>query len=556
MYDHDRASINESFSKKEKRPAEVLVTSRLFQDNNVEEITDFPSPLPLIKKSKLSYYHPEVKNPSCWTVKDPNFLSVVDDPPISKLSGKAWRAGLYDVFVSSLPICVTLMCNVITNFIMLFFVKSKGSTDQFDAIGLGVVFTNCTVIVLIYSVDQGLNALIAAAAGAKDHYLVGIYYQRGLFLGLCIVIPCCALLFLSDQILNGVGIAEPIPSLTSTYTQWMLPSVFGTFFYDATKAFLVGQNVFYPLLAIQGINTALHVLWCYIFVYVLNLDPLIGVAMARTVTEWLNFLGTVGYIKISKRVEKSWIPWTKMALDWDGIKAFMKITLPIGSILFLDWLCYEVFTVIAGNFDADQLMIQVAIANTSTLFYNIPLGLSVSAMTYVSNGLGARMVQRAKNNGIFALIIQFLILCVLFPILFFGRNIWASLFSDNADIQQDLVNCFYVYLIGILVLDSFQVILSGILKGIGQQRLATLGVLIGYYFIALPLIYLLAIYLDWKVLGIWIGFSSVIIVLAVLFTIVAVFTNWDTQLKLLRARLKEDTERAAKDGTPVVRVNH
>jgi len=321
-----------------------------------------------------------------------------------------------------------------------------------------------------------------------------------------------------------------------------VPSVFATAFYDATKAYLIGQNIFYPVLYIQLFTTSLHALWCYLFVTVAGLS-LEGVAFARCITEWLNFLLTLTYIKISGVTKESWIPWTRALFDWDGIKAFIQVTIPIGSVLFLDWMCYEVFTILAGHFGDKQLVVQVAIANTSTLFYQISLGLSVSAMTYVANALGSKCKVRAQNYSIYILVIVSGILLILIPVMFLLRNVWANFFSSDPDTRSELLEVFYVWLIGLLLLDSYQVILSGIIKGLGKQKLASYGVLVGYYFVAMPLIYFFAFVENWKVLGIWFGFSAAIVLLLVVFALIIYKSDWDEQLKLIRARIREEKKR-------------
>ena len=434
------------------------------------------------------------------------------------------------------------MLNMVANFIMLYFISTKNNNNLTDALGLGLVFSNCTVIVFIYSLDQGLNALIAAAAGAKDSYLIGLYYQRGLFLLMIFVLPLLSLLFFSSSILQVLGIDEEIANITQQYTRAMAPSCIATALFDASRALLIGQNIFYPILYIQLFTTLCHYGWCYLFVETYDL-ALEGVGIARIITESTNFFMLILYIKLSGRIKSSWIPWTLEALDRDGLKAFIKIATPIGAILFLDWVCYEIFTIIAGHFDSTQLVIHVAIANTSTLFYNLFLGLGVSAMTFIANSLGANCKTRAKNYAVYSLIINILMVSILAPILYAMRNIWASLFSNVPSTQQDLIDVFYVYLVGVLIMDSFQVILAGILKGIGKQKLATYGVLISFYFMAIPLIIYLSIIRNWQVMGIWVGFSIVICLLVIFFVIVLLRSDWDEQLKIIKARLLEEKGR-------------
>ena len=67
--------------------------------------------------------------------------------------------------------------------------------------------------------------------------------------------------------------------------------------------------------------------------------------------------------------------------DW---WAYLKVVLAIAISFYIESLVFEVNTILAGLFkDPKQLSAHVAMANTSTFFYNIAIGFNISTTVYV-----------------------------------------------------------------------------------------------------------------------------------------------------------------------------
>ena len=86
------------------------------------------------------------------------------------------------------------------------------------------------------------------------------------------------------------------------------------------------------------------------------------------------------------------------------MKSFLKTVVPIAVLMLLDMASFEIFTVIAGRFGEDQLAVHVAFANTIGTYYCIPLGLSVTIMTFVANSMGEGSVNALPKITPFVLL--------------------------------------------------------------------------------------------------------------------------------------------------------
>jgi len=277
----------------------------------------------------------------------------------------------------------------------------------------------------------------------------------------------------------------------------------------------------------------LHIFWAWLFIAKFELGPM-GAGITKNIFELCNMVIILLYVTQSDQCRNSWVPFAeidwKEVIEWEGIKKFLSFTIPIAAILFLDMACYEVFSILA---------------NSASLYYSLPLGLSIAIMTYVSHAMGAGKINAAKNYTYYGMIVDVVITSAFVSFIWVFKNQWADLFSANAQTKQLLLSVLYIYLL-LVFFDGLQVGLSGTLKGIGKQNAATVAMIISYYFVALPLIYYLAFELNMQVTGIWIGFSLGIIALLVVYLFILKNTNLAVQAKMLSRHLGEEIEMVSK----------
>ena len=487
-------------------------------------------------------------SPETFSPEKGNYTSLLqpqDDTPFFSLSFPQVWNGVKTIANATLATSLSLLYIYLVNLISLAYISNLKDAAMIGGIGLGFVCSNCCAYILVTSIDQGVNALAAQAFGAKKNDLVAVNYHRGLFSIAVALIPVLVLLAYTKELLMFFGIDEAASQYAWDYIKYCYPSYFFYGFFDCTKSFLYAQKIFKPILYIQTVTTVLHFFWAWLFISKLEMGC-IGAGIAKNIYEFCNMTALFLYIYWSDSCNDTWIPfgkvqWRQNVFKWEGFAVFLKVCIPMAAILFLDMACYEVFTILAGQFGEDQLAVHVAIANSATVYYSIPLGLSIAMMTFVGNSMGQGQPNAAKNYTYFGLIVDILVSVVFVLILWLCRDPWATLFSPNENVKNLLLKVLIIY-VAFVLFDGIQVALSGTMKGIGKQNAATVGLVISYYFIALPLIWYLSFKLDWKVEGIWSGFLVGIISLLVIYFIVLGCTNFKQQAKEIRKLIQKEGE--------------
>jgi len=348
------------------------------------------------------------------------------------------------------------------------------------------------------------------------------------------------LLSFTREILIFFSIEPIVAQHAWDYIKYAYPSFFFYGIFDATKSYMFAQKIFSPILYIQFTTMVLHIFWSWLFIDKLGLGPA-GAGLAKDIFELCNMILIFAYLFKTECCKESWVPfkdiqWKTLVLENEGIKRFIAFTVPIAAILFLDMACYEVFSILAGQFDEDQLAVHVAIANSATLYYSLPLGLSITIMTFVSSSMGAGNTNKAKNYTYYGILVDIFFTAIFLVLILFFREEWATVFSANQETKSLLLKVLNIYL-ALIFFDGIQVALSGTLKGIGKQNAATISMIISYYLVALPLIYFLAFSMNMQVKGIWFGFLMGIVALLGIYLIVLKGTNFKTQARLLQQHL-------------------
>lgn len=184
----------------------------------------------------------------------------------------------------------------------------------------------------------------------------------------------------------------------------------------------------------------------------------------------------------------------------------------------------------------------MALSNTSTFYYRFPMSLSLALMTFVGNEMGARNLKRAKRYS-FVGVILFVGFTTIFMIgLTFIKEMWVNFYSaGRQEINDIMLEVYPIFVFGFFVIDGLQGTLTGILKGIDRKDFVTYSTLLVYYLIGIPLFLYFAcgFGLGLKVYGIWLSFSLVNALLAVLYLILTFTTNWHKMSERICSRIEK-----------------
>jgi MATE family multidrug resistance protein len=316
-------------------------------------------------------------------------------------------------------------------------------------------------------------------------------------------------LFLSEFVVPYMGFdAAMIPSMQAyiEIVSWSLPFAI---VFQAIKEYLQAyEEVFIPnLLSIIAVGLNLVVNYVLIFGFG-EFEGVgeIGLAYASLFIRVLLFIAILAYVLSKEKIEK---------VSRELILNIFRFSLPIAFMFFIEVLAFCTVTVLSGKLGIVQAAANNIIMTIASIAFMVPLSVSSAVAIKVGHSYGKKDFELVKQYSLSSIII---ILCFVglsaSTFFFIPEQILAFTTSDQEVIVLGVKILFVVAFFQIV--DSLQVIFSGILRGLNNTSVSSILVFIGYWIIGIPIGIYLGFYNGQGAYGLWIG-------LAISLTMTAIF---------------------------------
>ncbi len=236
----------------------------------------------------------------------------------------------------------------------------------------------------------------------------------------------------------------------------------------------------------------------------------VGSAKATAVSRAFLFIFLLGYaIWVFYRKKKP-----ELAPRLAYFKKILRTGVPSATQMSLEVGVFTLATAFAARLAPFELAAHHIALNTASLTFMVPLGLGSSAAVFVGKEMGANRRERAFETGWRILWIgtAFMTTAALTLVIF--RWSIAGLYSHDIGVQEVAAN---ILLLAALfqIFDGAQTVTTGALRGLGDTRSSAIANFIGHWWIGLPLGYVMAFVMQWRLLGLWVGLSSGLIAVSV-----------------------------------------
>ncbi|RDX64924.1 Protein DETOXIFICATION 19, partial [Mucuna pruriens] len=375
----------------------------------------------------------------------------------------------------SLPMFLTNLFYYLITLVSVMFAGHLGDL-QLAGATLANSWFGVTGFAVMVGLSGALETLCGQGFGAKEYRMLGIYLQSSCIISLVFSIFISIIWFYTEPILVLLHQSPDIARISAHYMKFLAPGVFAYGLLQNILRFLQTQSVVMPLVALSAIPLLIHIGIAYALVYWTDLS-FVGAPVAASISIWICIPLLTVYIMYGEKFKLTWTGFSVESFNY--IFTDLKLALLSAAMVWLN-------------------------TNTELIAYLITYGLSAAASTRVSNELGSGHPERAKLAvGVSLKLSLFLGLCFVLA-LGFGHDIWIQMFTDSSKMKEEFASLTPLLTISIL-LDSFQGVLSGVIRGIGLQHLAAYVNLATYYLIALPTSFLLGFIFNLQVKGLWIG---------------------------------------------------
>jgi MATE family multidrug resistance protein len=245
------------------------------------------------------------------------------------------------------------------------------------------------------------------------------------------------------------------------------------------------------------------------------------------------------------------------------MKQYLFLAIPSAFMMALEVWCFSLMTILSSLLGANITAANAIVLNVTGTTVMIPISIGVAAGIRIGNNIGRGDARNAKLACWVSFVIgEIFMVCNGLSLLLL-RSILASAFTEDPGVVSIVLKLFPLAAL-FQIFDGAQVVLSGIIRGIGRQIMGAVCNFMGYYVIGLPVGSLLAFFIQWRETGLWWGLTIGLFVVSVtLFAFLTIFVDWKYECEYATKRLKDqevdsvnllsaesDSQEAPTDGIP------
>jgi MATE family multidrug resistance protein len=448
-----------------------------------------------------------------------------EEAVIAGLIQTTWRREAKVIGKNAAPLVVTFLLQYSLTVASIFTLGHLGK-KELGAVSLASMSASITGYAVYQGLATSLDTLCAQAYGSGKKKLVGLQMQRMVFFLWVITIPIALLWYFADRILIRIVPEEDVARMAGLYLKVVALGAPGYACFESGKRFVQAQGIFSASLYVLLICAPLNAFMNWLFVWHFGWG-FVGAPIAVAITDNLMPLFLFIYVYFVAGLE-CWNGLTRRALhNWGPM---IRLALPGLLMVEAECLAFEVLTLGSSYLGTTPLAAQSVLATISSITFQIPFTLSISASTRVANLIGASLVPAARVTAKVAMwgaVIVGLGNMILISSL---RYYIPHLFTSEEEVIE-LVARVLPLCAAFQLFDALAANCNGILRGLGRQEIGGYVQLFCYYAIAMPISFGTSFGLHWGLFGLWTG---VAIALCLVSGIEAVFltqTDWNRSVE-------------------------
>ncbi len=405
------------------------------------------------------------------------------------------------------PLILTQIGHIITGMVDTIFLGKIGKTEQ----AAGILSNNLFVILLVFSIGMSyvLTPAITDAHVNGHEKEKASLLKNALFLNLIVSILLFAVLFFSSGLLKYMQQPEDVVELAIPFFNVLIFSIIPVSLFFVCKQYTEGLSNTRAAMYISVAGNILNIILNYCLIYGKAGCPALGymgACWATFISRVFMGIGFVVFLFNHKSVNSFKLYYAETKLNalhfWqllkDGLASALQFTFEVAA--------FAISGLMAGVFGKEQIDGHGIALSLAAFTYMFASGIgSATTITvgkyYAVNDLPN--VKQAIKTSFSCVIVTMGFMALLF-ILF--NKFLPSVFTSDYEIIH-IASILLLFAAFFQLFDGTQVTAIGALRGLEDYKFPTYVAFAGYWILALPLCYLFAFTLNYKVYGIWLGLS-------------------------------------------------
>jgi MATE family multidrug resistance protein len=228
----------------------------------------------------------------------------------------------------------------------------------------------------------------------------------------------------------------------------------------------------------------------------------VGSAWATTLSRWILVLLLLALTW--RTLKPHLLPIRPEIWQWAPLARMLRLGIPIGCQYTLEFGAFAFVALMMGWLGTRAMAGHQVAINLASLTFMVPLGVADAASILVGHAVGREDLPGTRGAARAALLCGIGFMSCTAVVFLSLPGPLARLYTTELSVL--VVAMGLIPLAGVFqVFDGTQVVAGGILRGLGETKVAMLVNLLGYWLFGLPISYLLGFVLQLGPAGLWYG---------------------------------------------------
>lgn len=421
-----------------------------------------------------------------------------------------YKTYIRDLLLFSLPIIMGNIGHILIGAGDVF-IAARHSSDTIEAISIATSISMSIFIIgigLLASVSPVLSNYRGERKRTKKFFMVSVNYS--LILALIVFI----ITLLSVPFIGKLGFEAHLVPMIQEYIAIVAFSLFGAYLHFGLKEFLQSYEIVFLPNLISIIAIFVNIVLNALLVFGVWIFPELGIkglAISSVIVRTL--MGGVLLLYCLKFVKGS------LGIDRAYISQLVKIGYPISIGLLLEFLGFNIITIIVGRISGVYAAAHSIVLTLASITFMIPLAISNAMAVKVGYANGAKNFTQLKRFSFAGTGIAFGFMSIAGFLFLLIPEFFIKIFTSDKELLSVCVPLLYVAAL-FQIFDGLQVTLGGILKGLNMTYIVSIAMFTGYWIIGIPLGSVLAFRFNLDLLGYWIGLALALFTISLVMVVI------------------------------------
>ena len=389
------------------------------------------------------------------------------------------------------------------------------------ALGLSLSFG---MVLFALGVLTATSPMIASALGARFNSVRDVRrtFRQGVWAAALMAVPTLIVLWNAETVILAFGQEPELARLAGWFLRgymWVIPT---WMLFQVMRNFVSALERPGWVLAIStaGIPLNAIVSWSLIFGHFgMPKLGLIGGGIGSSIVWFIMTSALASVILTDRQFRRFHLFGRFWRPDWPRFRQLFRLGTPIGLTMGFEGAVFSAAAYLMGLFGAPSVAAhQIALQIAATTFM-VPLALGQATTVRVGLAYGRQDREGIGLAGWTAFGLSTVFMTLMATLMFIFPQGLITLFLEDTPENGTVIALGVSFLrIAALfqIVDGWQVVGAGMLRGLHDTRVPMIFALVGYWAVGLGIGIALAFAMDWRGIGIWTGLAAGLGVVAVL----------------------------------------